>query len=205
MGKMNSKVPAVGSKSAATRERILVRAAELFREQGYNAVSLRGIAKHADMQATSIYYYFATKDDILAAVLGLGLSELNKAVEVGLQDLPSGASTREQLRCAIHSHLHCLSYGGIFPATFMSVYLHLPHKMRYRKNPAREKYFQLWLDILEAGVVNGDLRADLDITLTCRFILVSITRSVEWGEFKNHTPTELADFFTQMFFDGMAG
>jgi len=194
---------AIRPKSSATRERILLRAAQLFCEQGYDAASLRGIAKHADMQAASIYYYFETKEDILEAVLGRGLTELHDTVESALKSLPADANTHDRLDCAIGSHLKCLVEGGVFPATFMNVYLHLPQKARFRKNPARERYFDLWLEILERGVEKEDLRADLNLTLARRFILVSITRSVEWEEFNEHSLTELAKFFTQMFFEGM--
>jgi len=201
---INNAETRVESKSTATRERILLCAAELFCEQGYDAASLRGIAKHADMQAASIYYYFETKEDILAAVLSRGLTELNDTVIAALKTLPTNANTRDRLECAIDSHLKCLVDGGVFPATFMSVYLHLPDKARYRKSQAREKYFDLWLAILKRGVDYAELRTDLNLTLARRFILVSITRSVEWEEFDEYSSTELAKFFTQTFFEGIA-
>jgi len=201
---MNSAKPGSTSKSAATKERILLRAAELFRAQGYDAVSLRGIAKHADMQAASLYYYFETKEDILLSVIGRGLTELHIAVDAALQQLPATSSTRDRLECAIYTHLDCLANGGVYPATFTSVYLQLPHKLRYQKSPVRDKYFDLWLKLLKSGVANGELRADLNLLLARRFILVSLTRSVEWEEFKEQSTTDLTAFFVQLFLDGIS-
>jgi len=203
MIRLNKTETGVDSKSTATRARILHGAAQLFCEQGYDAASLRSIAKQTGMQAASIYYYFETKEDILSAVLSRGLTELHDAVEAALTSLPANANTHDRLQCAIGSHLKCLADGGVFPATFMSVYLHLPYKLRYRKNQARERYFDLWLEILETGIKNQELRADLNLTLARRFILVSMTRSLEWEEFEEYSPAELAQFFKQMFVEGM--
>jgi len=52
-------------KSEATRKRILDAAAILFGDQGYTATTLRQIAKSARIDAGSIYYYFASKEEIL--------------------------------------------------------------------------------------------------------------------------------------------
>jgi len=191
------------AKSVATRERILLNAAELFCVQGYDATSLRGIAKHAHMQAASIYYYFQTKEEILEAVLIRGMAELHDAVDSALRLLPNDALVRERIECAIHAHMTCLADGGAYPETFMRVYLHLPPNVRHSNNPARESYFELWLNLLKAGVANGELAADLDLELAHRFILVVMTRSVEWQEVKEYNLRELSEFFGRMFFQGM--
>jgi AcrR family transcriptional regulator len=63
-----------GSRSKESRAQILAAAARLFREQGYAATTLRQIAAAAGIQAGSIYYHFASKDDILIEVLDAGIA-----------------------------------------------------------------------------------------------------------------------------------
>lgn len=52
-----------------TRDRIVDAAMELFTLQGYAATGLAQIAKKAECNAGSVYYFFPTKEAILAATL----------------------------------------------------------------------------------------------------------------------------------------
>ncbi|GGF21452.1 TetR/AcrR family transcriptional regulator [Williamsia phyllosphaerae] len=51
------------------REEILDAAGELFTTQGFAGTSTRAIAESVGMRQASLYHHFATKDDILAALL----------------------------------------------------------------------------------------------------------------------------------------
>ncbi len=51
------------------REEILDAAAELFTSQGYASTSTRAIADAVGVRQASLYHHFATKDDILEALL----------------------------------------------------------------------------------------------------------------------------------------
>lgn len=51
------------------REQILDAAAQLFSEQGYAATSTRMIAEAVGVKQASLYYHFASKQDILANLL----------------------------------------------------------------------------------------------------------------------------------------
>jgi AcrR family transcriptional regulator len=52
-----------------TRERLIEAAMELFVFQGYGATGLADIAKRAGARPGSLYYFFPTKEDLLAATL----------------------------------------------------------------------------------------------------------------------------------------
>src|SRR5579863_6259667 len=62
----DSTVKAV-SKSDETRARILTAALELFREQGFEATTMREIAISAKVATGAAYYYFDSKDAIVLA------------------------------------------------------------------------------------------------------------------------------------------
>jgi len=192
----------VGSKSATTREKILFAAAELFMEQGYDGTSLRGIARHVEMNVASLYYYFETKDDIILEVLVQGVETLHHAVTQAVQELPKNATARQKIEAAIEAHLNCLSASGEFPASY-SIYLHLPSSLRHTANPARERYFMLWLSLIEEGIASGEFRREFDPSLVRRLILVGLTRSVEWEEINQRDVAELTEFFSKIFFDGL--
>ncbi len=51
------------------REQILDAAGRMFSEQGYGAASTRKIAMAVGVKQASLYYHFASKEDILAGLL----------------------------------------------------------------------------------------------------------------------------------------
>src|SRR2546426_11208750 len=61
---------------AAAAERILRAAMALFRERGYHGSSMRTLARGLRMEAASLYYHFASKQEILFAILDRTLDDL---------------------------------------------------------------------------------------------------------------------------------
>jgi len=59
----------VGSAAEDTRGRILDAATELFNERGYAGTSIRDIAERTGMTKGSLYYHFASKDELLYAIV----------------------------------------------------------------------------------------------------------------------------------------
>jgi AcrR family transcriptional regulator len=52
-----------------TRDRILAAASELFSRVGFDATTVKDIAREAQLTDPALYYYFESKRDILAALL----------------------------------------------------------------------------------------------------------------------------------------
>lgn len=59
----------LAAEAASTRERLIAAAMELFVFQGYGQAGLAQIARKADARPGSLYYFFPTKEDLLAATL----------------------------------------------------------------------------------------------------------------------------------------
>jgi TetR/AcrR family transcriptional regulator, transcriptional repressor for nem operon len=51
------------------RERLITAATELLHQQGVERTTLSHMAKAADVPLGNVYYYFKTKDDVIAAVI----------------------------------------------------------------------------------------------------------------------------------------
>ena len=60
---------------------LLDEAARLFRARGYEATTVRDIARAAGILPGSIYAHFATKDDLLRAVYVRGVEQISQAVQ----------------------------------------------------------------------------------------------------------------------------
>ncbi len=65
----------MGTKGSANRQRIVDAADHLFYSRGYNQTSFSDISDETGIPRGNFYYYFKTKEDILAAVVDARLSE----------------------------------------------------------------------------------------------------------------------------------
>src|SRR5512146_695459 len=63
---------------------LLDEAARLFRAQGFHGTSIRDIVRAVDMLPGSLYYHFATKEDLLAAVYAEGVERISARVRAAV-------------------------------------------------------------------------------------------------------------------------
>jgi AcrR family transcriptional regulator len=69
------------------RERIVLAAADLFTEQGYDATTVAQIAERAGVTRSTFFRYFPDKREVLAA----GQETLSRLLAEGIADAPDGA------------------------------------------------------------------------------------------------------------------
>lgn len=91
--------PTLTKSQAARRERVIDAARTLASDGGYDAVQMRAVAEKAGVALGTIYRYFASKDDLLAAVLVHWALELEASV---LKRLPKDPSTADRLCKILH-------------------------------------------------------------------------------------------------------
>jgi AcrR family transcriptional regulator len=92
---------------------ILAVASRVLREQGYDATSLRDIAKRAQIPMGSMYHHFQTKEELFAAVYEEGISHLIAAVNNAIARFDS---PWDRLEIACVTHLQNLCGGEHMPA-----------------------------------------------------------------------------------------
>src|SRR5579863_7137239 len=69
------------SKSEQTRARVLAAALKVFREQGFQAATMREIAAEANMAVGAAYYYFDSKDALAMAFYEQAQEEMIPAID----------------------------------------------------------------------------------------------------------------------------
>ena len=79
-----------------SRTEILDAAARLMAAKGFDGASIASISKESGLPASSIYWHFASKEGVLAAVMERGAERF--FAEFGPGRAPSGASPGEHLR-----------------------------------------------------------------------------------------------------------
>lgn len=93
---------------------ILDAAARFFSEKGFGYTSVRDIAGMAGMLPGSLYYHFASKEELLVAVYAEGVRRITEAVT---RALAKGGDPWAQLENVCAAHLECLledsDYGQV--------------------------------------------------------------------------------------------
>jgi AcrR family transcriptional regulator len=82
------------------RERVLIAAETLFRQRGYNVVTMRDIAEEVGIRQASLYYHFPSKEQLFITVI----EQVFERHRNGLQQVlaEAGSDLREQLHAASH-------------------------------------------------------------------------------------------------------
>jgi AcrR family transcriptional regulator len=163
-----------------TRRRILDAAAALFRERGYNGTGLRDIAAAVQMKAGSLYYHFASKDEIVVEVLNLGVQRVFDEVRRAVDALPPGTGWDRVLLQAITAHLRALHEIGDYTSANVRIYGQLPAAVQAGHAAVRARYEDYWADLLGRCAAAGAARGGLDPRLARTFLLSAMNASLEW-------------------------
>jgi AcrR family transcriptional regulator len=186
------------------RELILREAAELFARQGVAGTTVREIADAAGILSGSLYHHFASKDEIVDAVLSTFLQDLRERYDAVLAGTGEAA---ERLRGLVHASLETVAEHP--RAT--EIYQSDAHRLRaangyaYVEESARAVR-AAWVAVLEEGVRTGEFRDDVPVK-----VLYPLLRDGLWLTARWFKPTrayghrELAADYWRMFSGGLAG
>lgn len=183
------------TKADVSRERVLDAAAKIFAERGYAGTTMREVAKRVGFRAASLYYHYHSKEDLIEAVLSMGMSAVVTSVESALSALPENASGRERIEAAILAHLDSVVTSGDYALASRRVLGQVPSHVRRRLVSMRDAYSDLWLQLLEAARASGELRADVDMHLARTFILGALNSVLDWYKPNGKTLPEIAHQF----------
>ena len=196
--------PSGGRKSDATRRRILDAAAAVFRVKGYAGARLSDIAAAARTQAGSLYYYFNSKDELLEAVLDIGVTRVSDFVRAAVEALPADAGWRLKITTAIESHLAMALHLDTYSSANIRILGQIPDDIRSRHLILQRRYVSYWRDLLEGAAADGAIRGDLDLSVLRMLLLGSLNWSVEWYKPNGRTAQEIGTQLGLMLFDGIA-
>ena len=97
---------------------VLDAAASLFRQRGYEGTSLRGIATASGMLPGSIYFHFASKEEIFLTVQQQGIRHLSEALEKAVAGL---SDPWQRLQAACEAHLVAILDRSDYAAVLVRV------------------------------------------------------------------------------------
>jgi AcrR family transcriptional regulator len=149
------------TQKAATRQRVLAAARELFADQGYEAATIRQIARLAGVSVGSVFTTFASKGQILSEVMQERLDALYAELDGVIPHLRGSTADRLRSMFAIHF---------AFESRHVQLFLaHIACAYDWTLNSGalpfgRNLQLQSLLrDCLAVGVAKGDVDPAIDI------------------------------------------
>lgn len=188
----------------ATRERILLEAARLFRHHGYAATTLREVADASGIKAGSIYYHFESKEQILGEVLDKGIQVVADAVKQRVDALPPTATARARIAAAIEGHLWGLLHHGDFTSANIRIYGQIPNAAKTRHRLVRRAYADYWDQLLAGALASDELRSDTSTDVIRLFLIGALNWTVEWYNPQKGSFQDFVRQVTAIIFDGIA-
>lgn len=158
------------------RALILRTAARLFRQNGYERTSVRQIAEALEMTSGSLFYHYASKEDLLVAVMEEGVRDVLAAVSKGLA---GEARLPERVLAMVQCHLTALLGPNLDALTVMM------YEWRSLSPPAHQRIMK-WRDAYEAlwAPPIGEAAAlglvDADTVLVRQTVLGALNWAGQW-------------------------
>jgi AcrR family transcriptional regulator len=185
------------------RDVILERAADLFARQGVAATTVREIADAVGILSGSLYHHFASKDEIVDAIVGSFMDDLVSRYDAVL------ASTDDAAQ-----RLH-----GLVVASLATVEGH-PHATEIYQKDARylaaagegkapvaenaRLIRRAWIGVLEEGVAAGLFRNDVPVSVIYPLLRDGLWLTARWFKpSRTYGYDELAADYLKVFVEGI--
>jgi len=176
-------------------------AGQLFRQKGFDAATVREIAAAAGMLPGSLHYRYASKEELLLALMDRGIASAVAAVRLAIAEV---RDPLDRMRAALRAHLQLLVRDD------EAIYV-LLYEGRSLSGPAREhmvrlrdRYDALWDGLLHAAAGTGRIRPEVDLRLVRLFLLGGVNWAAQWFSHRGaHSADQVADAFADMVLRGV--
>ena len=183
------------------KEQVIRKAAELFREKGYAASSMRDLAQKLGIEAASLYSHIKSKEEILHSLCFDMAAEFRKSL-VEVEKLNVTAS--ERLRLGIIGHVEVMAKDLTASAVFMNEHRHLSQPYLRDFLLLRINYINRFKAMIELGVKNNEFKSSINTKLAVMTLFSSLNWMPQWYDPGSLIqPAELGQQLADMLVNGL--
>lgn len=174
------KAPKTAKAYHAHRERqsrrILDAAWNLFDERGIDRVTLAEITSASGVQPSTMYQYFANKDDIVWALLRECMQEVSQRARQSVDAAPNALARLTELFDFMADELTNNQARVRFMAQFDAMYAHdwPAERLITLESQINPGGFRAFSNLIREGIADGSLRRDLDPDLTLHSVINAV-------------------------------
>lgn len=179
---------------------ILLTAARLFAERGYEATSIQDIADAVGMHKSSLYHYINGKEQLLFEALSHTMDLSSRAME---EVLNSKLSAADKMRQAIRVHIANVMERRHTVSLFLGDGRFLMAEQLAEYVRQRDRYENAFKQIITDGIQDGSF-GDVDVSLATKAIVGICNYLVQWYSPDGRLdPDGLAAYFAHLVVDRM--
>lgn len=183
------------------KKQVIRSAAELFKEKGYAASSMRDLAQKLGIEAASLYSHIKSKEEILRTLCFDMASEFRSSLEK-VERLK--VSNSERLTLGIIGHVQVMARDLTASAVFMNEHRHLSQPYLRDFLLLRINYINRFKRMIDSGVANGEFKNNIDTKLAVMTLFSSLNWMPMWYSPQSHIdPNELGKQLAEMLVNGL--
>jgi AcrR family transcriptional regulator len=183
------------------KEQVIRKAAELFKDKGYAAASMRDLAQLLGIEAASLYSHIKSKEEILRSLCFDMAAEFRKSLDdVEKESIPAS----EKLRKGIIGHIQVMAKDLTASAVFMNEHRHLSQPYLRDFLLLRINYINRFKAILEEGIRTGEFKDTVDVKLAVMTLFSSLNWMPMWYDPRSAIdPSQLGFQLADMLVNGI--
>jgi AcrR family transcriptional regulator len=140
---------------ASRKEEIVAVAARLFYEKGYNAVSMRDIARAMGMKAASLYNHISGKQELLSTLVLEVAHDFTRGMEMVMAEEMTAVSKIESI---IEQHIEITIGNSEGLAALNNDWMHLEEEDLKEFVKMRDAYEANFRSIIAEGIARGEFQ-----------------------------------------------
>ncbi|NBP67844.1 MAG: TetR/AcrR family transcriptional regulator [Cytophagia bacterium] len=165
--------------SSSSRKAQVIRvAAELFREKGYVASSMRDLAQKLGIEAASLYSHIKSKEEILH-ILCFDMAE-DFMASLNQVEKQQNLTASQRLQQGIIGHIQVMARDLTASAVFMNEHRHLSQPYLRDFLLLRINYINRFKKMIEDGVADGEFKKEIDKKLAVMTLFSSLNWMPQW-------------------------
>ncbi|MBT2543648.1 TetR/AcrR family transcriptional regulator [Streptomyces sp. ISL-44] len=178
---------AVGSRRQATRQKLYEAAVTLIAEQGFSATTVEEIAERAGVAKGTVYYNFASKNDLFEELLRHGVGLLTVSLRTAAEETEArGGSRVEALDAMIRAGLVFIDRYPAFTQLYVAELWRTNRAWQSTLMVVRQEAVAVVETVLREGVERGELSAEIDVQLTAAALVgMVLVAALDWQSFQS--------------------
>ena len=170
----------------ATRERLYEAAVTLIAEQGFSATTVDEIAERAGVAKGTVYYNFASKNDLFEELLRHGVGLLTDSLRLATEETEArGGSRVDALDAMIRAGLDFVVRRPSFTQLYVAEVRRTNRTWQKTLMLVRQDAVAVVEKVLDEAAAAGELCADIDVPLTASALFgMVLVAALDWQAFQ---------------------
>ncbi|HEX7846923.1 MAG TPA: TetR/AcrR family transcriptional regulator [Chitinophagaceae bacterium] len=187
-------------KKASKKELILRKAAQMFREKGFAATSMRDLAESVGIEAASLYNHIRSKNEILEAICFDVANRFNANMDI-LEASQQKSIGKVETLLRFHIRQMIENYEEVYVSDREWKHLEEPYLSNFQNQ--RRNYRKKFAAIIEEGIQKAEIRK-IDAPTAVLIILHAISGIESWHRSNARiSGEELEDNMVTIMIDGL--